>query len=58
MLKTVARQRLHANQDSFDFDDGKVGAAEAPIVGSRARHLWGDVDDGLPGSRVGSGVSG
>jgi len=40
VLKTVAQQRLHANQDSFDFDDGQVDAAEAPIVGSRARHLW------------------
>jgi len=40
VLKTVARQRLHAKQDSFDYDDGRVGAAEAPIVGSRARHLW------------------
>ena len=35
-----ARPALHANQDSVDFDDGGVGAAEAPIVGNRARHLW------------------
>jgi len=40
VLKTVARQRLHPNHDSFDFDDGQLGDAEAPIVASQARHLW------------------
>jgi hypothetical protein len=40
VLKTVARQRLRANQDAFDFDDGQVDAAEAPTVVSQARHLW------------------
>jgi hypothetical protein len=40
VLRTVAQQRLHANQDSFDFDDGQLDAAEAPIVASQARHLW------------------
>ena len=40
VLKTVAQQRLHANQDSFDFDDGQLDAAEAPIVASQARQLW------------------
>jgi hypothetical protein len=34
VLKTVAGQRLHANQDSLDFDDGQLGDQEAPIVSS------------------------
>jgi hypothetical protein len=33
------QQRLHANQDTFDFDDGQAGDDEAPIVSSQARHL-------------------
>jgi hypothetical protein len=40
VLKTVARQRLHANQDTLDLDDGQLGGDEAPIVSSHARHLW------------------
>jgi len=40
VLKTVARQRLRVNQDTFDFDDGRLGEDEAPIVSSQARHLW------------------
>jgi Transposase DDE domain len=40
VLKTVAQQRLHANQDALDFGDGQLDAGEAPIVASRARHLW------------------
>jgi hypothetical protein len=40
VLKTVARQRMHANQDTLDLDDGRLGDDEAPIVSSRARHLW------------------
>jgi hypothetical protein len=40
VLKTVARQRLHANQDTLDFDDGQLSDAEAPIVASQAKHLW------------------
>jgi hypothetical protein len=40
VLKTVARQRLHANQDTLDFDDGQLGDDEAPIVASQAKHLW------------------
>ena len=40
VLKTVARQRLHANQDTLDLDDGRLGDHEAPIVSSQARHLW------------------
>jgi hypothetical protein len=33
-------QRLHANQDTLDLDDGRLGNVEAPIVSSQARHLW------------------
>jgi hypothetical protein len=40
VLKTVARQRLHANQNTLDFDDGQLGDDEAPIVASQAKHLW------------------
>jgi hypothetical protein len=40
ILKTVAGQRLHANQDRLDLDDGRLGDQEAPIVSSQARHLW------------------
>ena len=40
VLKTIARQRLHANQDPLDFDDGQPGEEEAPILASQARHLW------------------
>ena len=40
VLKIIAQQRLHANQDRLDFDDGALVAEEAPIVSSQARHLW------------------
>jgi hypothetical protein len=40
VLKTIARQRMHANQDTLDLDDGRLGDDEAPIVSSQARHLW------------------
>jgi Transposase DDE domain len=40
VLRAVAQQRVHANQDTFDFDDGQLGDDEAPIVSSQARHLW------------------
>ena len=40
VLKPVARQRLHANQDTLDLDDGRLGYDEAPIVSSQAKHLW------------------
>jgi hypothetical protein len=40
VLKTVAQQRLHLDQDILDFDDGQLGDNEAPIVSSQARHLW------------------
>ena len=40
VLKAVARQRLSANQDSFDFGDGRPAAATLPIRSTRCQHLW------------------
>jgi hypothetical protein len=40
ILKTVARQQMHDNQDALEFDDRQPGDEEAPIVSSCARHLW------------------
>jgi hypothetical protein len=40
VLKAVARQRLHANQDSLDFGDGRPRAAALPILSTRSQHLW------------------
>ena len=48
VLKAVARQRLHANQDTLDFGDGRPGGAGAA-----------DLVDPVPASvgRVGPGLS-
>jgi hypothetical protein len=40
VLKAVARQRLHADQDSFDFGDGRPGGATLPIRSTCCQHLW------------------
>ena len=40
LLKAVARQRLHANQDSFDFGDGRPEGEALPITSTWSRHLW------------------
>jgi Transposase DDE domain len=40
VLKAVARQRLHANQDSLDFGDGRPMGATLPILSTRCQHLW------------------
>lgn len=40
LLRTAARQRLHADQDSLDFGDGEPDAAELPIVSTRSKRLW------------------
>jgi hypothetical protein len=40
VLKAVARQRLHANQDSLDFGDGRPAGATLPILSTRCQHLW------------------
>ncbi|HET9301959.1 MAG TPA: IS1634 family transposase [Propionibacteriaceae bacterium] len=39
-LKAVARQRLHANQESFEFGDGRPEGEALPITSTRSRHLW------------------
>jgi hypothetical protein len=39
-LKAVGRQRLHANQDSFEFGDGRPEGEVLPITSTRSRHLW------------------
>jgi hypothetical protein len=40
VLKAVARQRLHANQDTLDFGDGRPRGAALPILSTRSQHLW------------------
>jgi hypothetical protein len=40
VLKAAARQRLHANQDSLDFGDGRPAAEALPITSTRSKHLW------------------
>lgn len=40
LLKAAAAQRLHANQDSLDFGDGRPTAAVLPILSTRSQHLW------------------
>ena len=40
VLKAVARQRLHANQDSFDFGDGRPEGEALPIASTQSKHLW------------------
>ena len=40
VLKAVAWQRLHANQDSLDFGDGRPAGAMLPILSTRWQHLW------------------
>jgi Transposase DDE domain len=40
VLKAVARQRLHAGQDTFDFGDGRPAGATLPILSTRSQLLW------------------
>jgi hypothetical protein len=40
VLKAVARQRLHVNQDSIDFGDGRPEGQALPILSTRCQHLW------------------
>ena len=40
VLKAVARQRLHAGQDTFDFGDGRPAGATLPILSKRSQLLW------------------
>ena len=43
VLRAVARQRLHAGQDSLDFGDGRPEGQALPITSTQSKHLW----DGL-----------
>ena len=40
VLKAVARQRLHAGQDSLDFGDGRPSGQSLQIVATQSKHLW------------------
>jgi hypothetical protein len=40
VLKAVARQRLHAGQDTLDFGDGRPAGATLPILSTRSQLLW------------------
>ena len=52
LLRAVAQQRLHANQDSLDFGDGRPGAAELPILSTRSKHLWDALETGWRALRL------
>ena len=39
-LKAVARQRLHARQDTLDFGDGRPEGQALPITSTQSKHLW------------------
>jgi hypothetical protein len=51
VLKAVARQRLHAGQDTFDFGDGRPAGATLPILSTRSQLLWDTL--GLAYARLG-----
>lgn len=40
LLKAIARQRLHVNQDAFDFGDGQPARGELPILSTQSAYLW------------------
>jgi len=40
VLKAVARQRLHAGQDTLDFGDGRPARVTLPILSTRSQLLW------------------
>jgi hypothetical protein len=40
VLRAAARQRLHANQDSLDFGDGRPQGEALPITSTQSKHLW------------------
>jgi hypothetical protein len=40
VLKAVARQRLHANQDTLDFGDGRPSGQSLRIVATQSKQLW------------------
>jgi len=40
LLKAAARQRLHTNQDTLDFGDGRPARGELPILSTQSAYLW------------------
>ncbi len=40
VLKAAARQRLHADQDTLDFGDGRPAGEALPITSTQSKHLW------------------
>jgi hypothetical protein len=40
VLKAVARQRLHANQDPLDFGDGQPQSQALRILSIQSKRLW------------------
>ena len=40
LLKAAARQRLHVDQDTLDFGDGRPEGAALPITSTQSKHLW------------------
>jgi hypothetical protein len=40
VLKAVARQRLHTNQDTLDFGDGRPEGGALPITSTQSKQLW------------------
>jgi hypothetical protein len=40
VLKAVARQRLHTNQDTLDFGDGRPEGEALPITSTQSKQLW------------------
>ena len=40
VLRASAQQRLHANQDTLDFGDGRPAGQALPITSTQAKHLW------------------
>ena len=44
VLRAVARQRLHAGQDTLDFGDGRPAGATLPILSTRSQLLWDELN--------------
>jgi hypothetical protein len=40
LLKAVAQQRLHVDQDTLDFGDGRPEGEALPITSTQSKHLW------------------
>ena len=40
VLKAAARQRLHVDQDTLDFGDGRPEGEALPITSTQSKHLW------------------